>query len=92
MDIKTLAQQAQDAAITLAALPGSVKDNALKAVAEALLANKEAVFAANREDLTRSEKEGLAAPLMKRLKFDDKKLATVVSGIRDLIAMDDPWV
>jgi glutamate-5-semialdehyde dehydrogenase len=90
MDIKTLAREARDASITLAALSGEVKNKALSAVAEALLANKETVFKANQEDLTRSEKEGLAAPLMKRLKFDDKKLATVVSGIRDLIAMDDP--
>ena len=90
MDIKTLAQQAKDAAITLAALDGSVKDKALAAIAEALLAHKETIFAANRQDLARSEKEGLAAPLMKRLKFDDKKLATVVAGIRDLAAMDDP--
>ena len=90
MDIKTLAQQAKDAAITLAALDGSVKDKALDAIAEALLAHKDTVFAANQEDLARSEKEGLAAPLMKRLKFDDKKLNTVVAGIRDLCAMDDP--
>jgi len=90
MDIKTLAAQAKDAAIALAALNGSVKDKALDAVAEALLTNKEAIFAANQEDLARSEKEGLAAPLMKRLKFDDKKLNTVVAGIRDLTAMDDP--
>lgn len=90
MDIKTLAHEAKDAAITLAALDGSIKDKALDAIAGALLANKDTVYAANQKDLARSEKEGLAAPLMKRLKFDDKKLATVVAGIRDLSAMDDP--
>lgn len=90
MDIRTLAAEAKGASIALAALDSAIKDNALTAVEEALLAGKETVFAANREDLARSEKEGLASPLLKRLKFDDKKLATVTAGIRDLIAMPDP--
>lgn len=90
MDIKTMAAEAQNAAITLAALDSSVKDNALAAVADALLDHQDAIFAANREDLSRSEQKGLASPLLKRLKFDDKKIATVTAGIRDLIVMPDP--
>ncbi|MGE5607110.1 MAG: glutamate-5-semialdehyde dehydrogenase, partial [Bacteroidota bacterium] len=45
---------------------------------------------ANQEDLNRSEQEHLAAPLLKRLKFDEVKLAEVVAGIRSLIQLEDP--
>lgn len=90
MQIQAMAAEAKNASIALAALPGSVKGKALELIAEALLAHQDEIFAANREDLARSEKEGLASPLLKRLKFDEGKLAAVTAGIRDLIAMDDP--
>jgi glutamate-5-semialdehyde dehydrogenase len=40
--------------------------------------------------LRRSEKEDLAPPLLKRLKFDEMKIAEVVDGIYSLIALEDP--
>jgi glutamate-5-semialdehyde dehydrogenase len=48
------------------------------------------IIKANAEDLKRSEEENLAAPLLKRLKFDDAKIKDVVDGINSLIKLEDP--
>jgi len=45
---------------------------------------------ANKEDLSTAEKNNLTAPLLKRLKFDEDKIADVCAGIDSLIKLDDP--
>ncbi|MCD8230910.1 MAG: glutamate-5-semialdehyde dehydrogenase [Clostridiales bacterium] len=74
----------------LAASTGEMRNRALQAVSEALMAEKEAIFAANREDMEQAAKDGVAEPIQKRLKFDEGKLKDVLAGIHDLIAMPDP--
>lgn len=74
----------------MAASSNELRNRALQAVADALTANREMIFAANRQDLARAEKDGIAGAVMKRLKFDEGKLRDVVAGIHDLIAMPDP--
>ena len=80
----------KQASFTMALLDNKTKNDALEAVASALLANKEKIFEANKLDLERSEKEGLEGPLMKRLRFDEHKLNDVVDGIRSLMTLEDP--
>ncbi len=89
-NIRQTAQQARTAAISLALSSNEERSRALLAAADALEAGREAIFEANRQDLERSQAEGLAAPLLKRLKFDGTKLATVCAGLRQLAAMEDP--
>ncbi|HEX2924820.1 MAG TPA: glutamate-5-semialdehyde dehydrogenase [Ruminiclostridium sp.] len=90
MDIKQLCENAGEASVKLAALSGEVKNNALLKIADALLANSKKIIEANKRDLERSEKENLAAPLLKRLKFDEKKLNDVVEGIKSLKGLEEP--
>ena len=90
MDTRTAAQDAKGASIRLAAASGDLKNSALRAVADAIINNQEVILAANRADLDAAEDDRLAAPLLKRLKFDEKKIADVVAGIESLIALDDP--
>jgi len=66
------------------------RNAALKAIAVALGANKNKIFAANQEDLAAADEAGVAAPVKKRLKFDQAKLDGVLSGIQDLISLPDP--
>ena len=82
------AARAKVDSFTLAALPGEKRDAALTAIAEALEAEKAALFAANGQDL--EDGKTMPAPILGRLKFDDHKLDSCLAGIRDLIAMDDP--
>lgn len=90
MDTRSMAIQAKKASILMQGVSTELKNSALEKIAEALLAKKDAIFEANRQDLERSAAESLAAPLLKRLKFDEKKLNEVVDGIHSLIGLDDP--
>ncbi len=90
MDIQQIACKAQAAAIRMAALPGEVKNRALTEIMQALEAGQQAIVAANQQDLTRSEKEGLAAPLLKRLRFDAGKIKEACAGLLSLIQLPDP--
>ncbi len=66
------------------------RNNALKAIADALTANKEYIIKANEADLLKAEEDGLTAPVLKRLKFNEDKINDVVKGIKDLIGLPDP--
>ncbi len=90
MDIKQICINASDAAIRMAALDSETKNNALARISMALLENKDRIIEANNVDLKRSEEEKLASPLLKRLKFDEKKINDIVEGIKSLIGLNDP--
>ncbi len=89
-ELDKTAQISKQASFLTAMLDNTTKNNALEAVAKALLANKDDIISANNEDIARSEQEGLEQPLLKRLKFDEHKLNDVVDGIRSLIGLPDP--
>jgi glutamate-5-semialdehyde dehydrogenase len=90
MNITEIAQSAKSASISLAAIKTDMKNKALSDIAQALKQHEEAIVSANKDDLAAAEKNNLAAPLLKRLKFDRGKLADVCAGIGSLINLDDP--
>ncbi|NLW46168.1 MAG: glutamate-5-semialdehyde dehydrogenase [Firmicutes bacterium] len=90
MNISEMAQSAKAAALQLAACDSTLKNRALKQIALTLEQNKEAIIRANQEDLQRSQQDNSPAPLLKRLKFDETKLADVAAGIRSLIKLEEP--
>ena len=85
-----MAIQAKKASILMQGVSTELKNNALEKIAKALLERKEEILKANTQDMERSASENLAAPLLKRLKFDEKKLNDVVEGIHSLIDLEDP--
>ncbi|MBP3657014.1 MAG: glutamate-5-semialdehyde dehydrogenase [Clostridia bacterium] len=90
LSAKALALDAKQASFALAASSAASRAAALEAIAAALEARREEIFAANAEDLATAKAEGIAAPVLKRLKFDEGKLRDVCRGLRDLAAMEDP--
>ncbi len=84
------AARAKEASIRLAALKGDVKDRAIAEIARSLEQNAGRIVEANRSDLERSERERLAAPLLKRLRFDGDKIAEAIRGLESLAGLDDP--
>ena len=90
MDIQQIAQQAKAASVRLAALDSDTKNKALQEIIHQLQAQREAILKANQADLAQAEKEGLAAPLLKRLRFDDGKLKEACAGLQSLIQLPDP--
>ena len=87
-DVRVAARAAREASFALAASPSETRSAALLAIAGALEAGKETIFAANRLDLQAAD--DLSAPVKKRLRFDEAKLADVLAGLRALAAMEDP--
>ena len=90
MDITETAIAAKSASIQLAAVKTEVKNNALAEIAKALNQHRDEIILANKKDLANAEKNNLAAPLLKRLKFDESKITDVIAGIESLVKLDDP--
>ena len=90
MNITEIATAAKSASVLLAAVKTDVKNDALSEIAKALIKRSVEIVSANKEDLAAAEKSNLSAPLLKRLKFDENKIADVCAGIDSLIKIEDP--
>lgn len=90
MDIRTEVKKMKKDSPAMAALSPETRNQALAAVAAALSAQKEEIFSANREDMEAAAQAGIAPAVMKRLKFDEHKLADVLAGIEELKNLPDP--
>jgi glutamate-5-semialdehyde dehydrogenase len=90
MSITETAALAKSASILLAAVKSEVKNKALAEIAKALKARSAEIISANEQDLKAAQEDNLAAPLLKRLKFDEGKIETVCVGIESLIKIEDP--
>ena len=90
MSIKEEAGKMKLAAPLMASASAEKRNSALFHMIENLEAGKEKIFAANQVDLAAAKASGLSPAVMKRLKFDEGKLADSISGIRQLISLPDP--
>ncbi len=90
MNIREEAHKMKLLAPKLAAADHALRNAALEAIAVALEANREEIFAANHRDLENAEQSGVSAPVMKRLKFDEGKLQGVIEGLHQLQGLEDP--
>lgn len=90
MSISELTAAAKAASIQLAAVVPQVKNRALAEIAKNLKLRSEQIIAANEEDLAKAAADNCAAPLLKRLKFDESKINEVCGGIDALIGLDEP--
>lgn len=90
MDMVNAASIAKKVSVRLSAAKTENKNLALQLIAKGIADNKDIIFEKNHEDIERSKNENLPAPLLKRLKFDEKKLAEAVNGINSLVNIEDP--
>ncbi|WP_375138954.1 glutamate-5-semialdehyde dehydrogenase [Azohydromonas caseinilytica] len=85
-----LGRAARAAATAMAAAPTAAKDKALRALARLLREQTEALQADNAQDIERAQANGLAAPMVDRLRLTPKVLETVAEGCEQIAAMPDP--
>lgn len=85
-----LAKQARAASRELARLSTAEKNLCLLAMADALLANKAAIQEANARDMKAGAESGLSSAMLDRLKLDDKRVAGMAQGLREVAALPDP--
>ena len=88
--IEHIAKKAKNASITMASLDKATKNKALTNIAKSLWDNREKILQANQLDMDQAQQENLSQVLLKRLKFDEAKLKTVIEGINQLIKLEDP--
>ena len=89
-DLHQMAILSRHAAWTLAAADLSTRNSALLAMADALNAHQDDIFSANDADIAQAAADGLAAPLLKRLVFQEEKLSAVTEGLKALASLPDP--
>ena len=94
MDFINIAKAAKQASLEIADLNTDLKNKALTAVADAIETNKEKIFDANKKDLEEAKALVVSGELSQstfnRLKLDDNKMRDMISGIRDIIKLEDP--
>ena len=90
MNIAELAKKAKLASISLAAAKTDAKNKALAEIAEALEQHSSRIISANQKDSADAQKNNLSEALLKRLRFDEHKIADTIAGIEALIKLDDP--
>ena len=90
MDIKSKAHMMKLSSNRMAASSLNMRHDALLRVKESLEKNKAEIFFENEKDLKKAREDGISEAVFKRLKFDEKKLATVKNGIEELISLPDP--
>ncbi len=65
------------------------KNGALQAMADALLAQKEAILSANAQDME-AAKGSISSVMLDRLKLTGERIAAMAEGIRQVAALPDP--
>jgi glutamate-5-semialdehyde dehydrogenase len=89
-EVETKCKQAKAAAVKLATIGSAAKDKALLAIADAFESRKSVIFEANRKDLQAAEKSGITGAMLKRLELDEKKIAQMADGVRQIARLRDP--
>jgi glutamate-5-semialdehyde dehydrogenase len=84
-----LGSQAKVASALMARAPAAIKNVALRTLARLLRENTAALQVDNAKDIERAIANGLAAPMVDRLKLTPKVLETCAEGCEQLAAMAD---
>ena len=87
--MKTMLENAQAAKVQLAQLSSQQKNDALYAMADALLAHEAAILAANGLDLE-SARGTVSDVMLDRLQLTSARIAAMAQGIREVAALPDP--
>ncbi|HEY3298297.1 MAG TPA: glutamate-5-semialdehyde dehydrogenase [Armatimonadota bacterium] len=90
MNMTEIANQAKEAGRVLGSLPGAVRGQTIRAMADCLAARRGDVLAANEEDIRHAETNGLTGPLLQRLKVSDKVFDYMVKRLKEAAALPDP--
>ena len=88
--ITTLAQAGRKAANQLVRVSSDQKNAALLSIAAGLEREAAYIRDQNRKDLVKAEEKGLSAALIDRLTVTDETIATMVTGLKEVVGLGDP--
>ncbi|UGY91385.1 glutamate-5-semialdehyde dehydrogenase [Streptomyces gobiensis] len=84
------ARRAKQAATILAPLPRTARDEALLAIADALVTRTGEIVAANSEDIAKARAAGTPEAIIDRLTLNPERIAAIAADVRDVVALPDP--
>jgi|HubBroStandDraft_6_1064221.scaffolds.fasta_scaffold06877_5 glutamate-5-semialdehyde dehydrogenase len=90
VSISELCTAARRAARQLATVETSVKDAALRAIADALHERTPEILAANELDLQAGREAGIGDALLDRLALDPERIAAIAAAVQQIAALPDP--
>ena len=90
MNLIEIGEKAKIASREVAKLTTEEKNAVLRACADALLANKDSIIAANDRDITRGREKGMPENLQDRLMLSDDRIKGMAEGILEMIELADP--
>lgn len=88
--IKRVGDRALAAAHKMAGLSTARKNRILSSMAQTILAEREAIKAANALDLQAAKEAGLAAAMIDRLTLTDARIEAMAQGVREVAELADP--
>lgn len=81
---------ARNASFALARVDTITKNNALSAIADALVDNADKIIEANKLDLSNAENNGMAKAMLDRLTLTKERITDIAEGVRQVAALNDP--
>ena len=90
MTVREQATLAKSAASSLAVAGTKEKNDALAGIARALDENRAAVLEANAKDVALAKEQGMAKAMLDRLTLTDARIGAMISGVEEVIALEDP--
>ncbi len=88
--VTEIARTAKKASRALALAPTAVRDAALRAAAQALRADEEAILEANAKDLAAAQAKGLTEAMTDRLRLDHARLEDIAIACEAVAKLPDP--
>lgn len=90
MELAEICKRAKEATAEIGKLGTNEKNEALLAVAEALVANAGEIIAANEKDLENGKKNHMPEGLLDRLMLNEGRIAQIAEGLRQVVSLEDP--
>lgn len=90
LSIEEIAKRAKQAEPALTKLRSGAKNEALLAVAEALVDGTDDILKANEKDMIAAKERGMKEGLVDRLMLNEKRIADMAEGLRQIASLDDP--
>jgi len=89
-EVRKKAEAAKAASYKLGTLSTKVKNEALLAMAHALVQRSSMILAANAQDLEEARQKGVKRSYLDRLMLDENRIADMAEGLRQTAALPDP--
>ena len=88
--VHLLGKGAREAATVLVSATAEEKNKALEAVAVTLEENTAGIQAQNEKDLAKGAENGLSTAMLDRLRLNDKRMKSMIEGVRQIMKLNDP--